>query len=181
MSNLKPFKSVEHVTNEYTKRILSYSIGKDPIQVLSETPSKLKKFLKGLSKEQLTKRPGKNKWSITEIISHLGDTEMIMGFRIRFSLSESGSPLQPIEQDDWVKNHRYNSRNVSDALEAFTALRKFHVSLYSSLTKNEMERFGIHQQRGKETVEFMIRLVAGHDLNHVMQLETLRKKWLAKK
>jgi len=176
MSNIKPLKSVEHLTNEYTKRILSNTLGKDVIQVLSETPSKLKKLLKGFSKEQLTKRPVKNKWSITEIVSHLGDTELILGFRIRFSLSESGSPLQPIEQDNWVRNHRYNSRNVFDALEALTALRKFHVALYSSLSKNELERFGIHQERGKETVEFMIRLVAGHDLNHLSQIEILRKK-----
>ncbi|MBS4029431.1 MAG: DinB family protein [Ignavibacteriales bacterium] len=180
MSNIKSLKSVEHVTNEYTKRILSNTIGKEVIQVLSETPNKLKKLVKGLSKGQLTKRPGKNKWSIAEIIGHLGDTELILGFRIRLSLSESGSPLQPIEQDDWVKNHRYNSRDVKNALEAFTALRKFHVSIYSSLSKNELERFGIHQERGKETVEFMIRLVAGHDLNHLMQIEALRKKWLRK-
>ncbi len=180
MSKIKPLKSVDFVTNEYTKRILTNVIGKDVIQVLSETPNKLKKLLKGLSKEQLTKRPGKNKWSITEIVSHLGDTEMIMGFRIRFALSESGSPLQPIEQDDWVKNHRYNSRDVRIALDALTAMRKFHVSIFSSLKKNELKRFGIHQQRGKETVEFMIRLLAGHDVNHLTQIEEWRKKWLGK-
>jgi hypothetical protein len=178
MSHIKQLKSVEQVTNEYTKRILSNVIGKDSIKVLSETPSTLKKLIKGLSKEQLQKKPAKNKWSIAEIIGHLSDTELILGFRIRLSLSESGSPLQPIAQDNWVKNHRHNSRDVQTTLDAFAALRKYHVALFSSLSKNELNRFGIHQERGKETVEFMIRLVSGHDLNHLMQIEALRKKWL---
>jgi hypothetical protein len=178
MSNIKPLKSVEHITNEYTKRILSNVIGKDSIKILSETPSALKKLVKGLSKEQLQKNPAKNKWSIAEIIGHLNDTELILGFRIRLSISESGSPLQPIEQDNWVKNHKYNFRDVNATLDAFTALRKYHVALFSSLSKNELNRFGIHQERGKETVEFMIRLVSGHDLNHLVQIEALRKRWL---
>jgi hypothetical protein len=180
MSNIKPLKSAEHVTNEYAKRILSNVIGKDSIKVLSETPSTLKKLVKGLSKEQLHKKPAKNKWSIVEIIGHLSDTELILGFRIRLSLSENGSPLQPIEQDNWVKNHKHNSRDVNATFDAFTALRKYHVAFFSSLTKNELSRFGIHQERGKETVEFMIRLVSGHDLNHLVQIEALRKKWLGK-
>ena len=70
-------------------------------------------------------------------------------------------------------------RSVNVALEALTSLRKFHVSLFSSLSKNELERFGIHQERGKETVEFMIRLVSGHDVNHLVQIEALRKKYLS--
>ncbi|MBA3297361.1 MAG: hypothetical protein H0U19_10530, partial [Acidobacteria bacterium] len=32
---------------------------------------------------------------------------------------------------------------------------------------------GLHAERGEESVEYLVRLYAGHDLNHVAQIERL--------
>ena len=39
------------------------------------------------------------------------------------------------------------------------------------------ERYGVHSERGKETVRRTIELIAGHDLNHLSQIQAIRKKY----
>jgi hypothetical protein len=36
------------------------------------------------------------------------------------------------------------------------------------------QRVAVHPERGEETVEMMITFLAGHDLNHIAQLEQIR-------
>jgi hypothetical protein len=35
--------------------------------------------------------------------------------------------------------------------------------------------YGVHQERGNETVTRIVTLVAGHDLNHLNQIEAILK------
>jgi hypothetical protein len=37
----------------------------------------------------------------------------------------------------------------------------------------EFDRFGMHAERGKESVRHMMRMLAGHDRNHLTQIERL--------
>jgi hypothetical protein len=41
-----------------------------------------------------------------------------------------------------------------------------------SLKSEQLEHFGIHSERGKESIAQMVRMIAGHDINHLQQLET---------
>ena len=40
-----------------------------------------------------------------------------------------------------------------------------------------MENYGQHSERGKETVEHLMRMMAGHDLNHLHQMEKIAKSF----
>jgi hypothetical protein len=33
----------------------------------------------------------------------------------------------------------------------------------------------MHQERGKETITHIVRMFAGHDLNHIAQIEQIKK------
>ncbi len=52
----------------------------------------------GLSASQMRRGPARGKWSIIEILGHLHDTEVVYGYRYRFSLCQPGSlnHLDPI-------------------------------------------------------------------------------------
>jgi hypothetical protein len=41
------------------------------------------------------------------------------------------------------------------------------------LAPKDLERQAVHPERGPETLGTIIRLLAGHDLNHLAQLERL--------
>jgi hypothetical protein len=72
-----------------------------------------------------------------------------------------------------VKNAVYLQRNPQMALSLFHTVRKANICCLKSLTPQQMENFGIHSERGKESIAQMARMIAGHDINHLQQMEKL--------
>ena len=64
---------------------------------------------------------------------------------------------------------------MREALEQFTVLRRANVRLWAGLGPSELERVGLHAERGEESLEHMRKLYAGHDLLHLRQLERVRE------
>jgi len=63
-------------TTDYLTRIRDYTQGKDPLELQAQTPAILAELLSNASDQQLTTRPGKDKWSIGEILAHLAEDEI---------------------------------------------------------------------------------------------------------
>lgn len=172
---------VDSIADPYTKRILSYVLDKNPLKIYAKTPGRLRKALKGLDKKDLRKSPVQGKWSIGEIVVHMCDTELVLGFRLRMAFAQSGSSLQAIDEKLWAAGLGYDTADVKKKLELFTLLREDHIAMVSSLTEEQLARYGMHQERGKETIERMVQMYAGHDINHLRQIEMLRTLLLEKK
>jgi hypothetical protein len=45
--------------------------------------------------------------------------------------------------------------------------------LLRGLDDEELDRYGMHAERGRETVRHLLALYAGHDRNHLAQIERL--------
>jgi hypothetical protein len=60
---------------QYRNRILRHSEGSDPLKLQAVAAQRLDRLLKGVHASKLRKRPSPDKWSIAEIVLHLGDTE----------------------------------------------------------------------------------------------------------
>ena len=65
------------------------------------------------------------------------------------------------------------TRDPRECIEQFRAMRKANLSLLNSLTPEQWSHYGLHAERGKETVERIVSLIAGHDLNHLQQIKRL--------
>lgn len=175
---MKKITSVAHIKDPYIKRILSNVINKDAFNVYCQTPVRLKHLIKGLKEPQLRTPPTKNKWSITQIVNHLCDAENVFAYRVRMILSQSGCRIQAYDENAWAKNLHYEKSNCHEKLDLFTHLRNDHVKILKSLSAREWKRYGIHEERGKETVERLVQMYAGHDINHVRQIAGMRKTFL---
>ena len=103
-----------------------------------------------------------------------------MAFRIRRAVAQSGGKLQPYDQDLWAKHLYYDKSNPKEKLALFEVLRRSHVSLLKLLKPAEWQKYGIHEERGKETVERMVQMLAGHDVNHLRQVSQIRTSLLKK-
>jgi DinB superfamily len=158
---------------QYTTRIVAHVQGRDPLAVQAATPRKLQRLIKGVSPARLRKRPSPGKWSVAEIIAHLSDAELVGGFRIRMILGSPGTPITAFDQDVWVVSGHYDKRDPRKAVETFRALREANLDLYKTLTPEQWQHYGIHSERGKETVQHVARMFAGHDLNHLAQIEAI--------
>ncbi len=167
---------MKETSQQYTARILSNIEGKDPLNVLKSTPKKIIKLMKGVKKKLLYKKPAPAKWSVAEIIAHLAETELVMGWRYRSIAEKNEVIIQAFEQDDWVKNSRYAKLNVDDMFEMYSVIRRANIDFLKGLPKEKFENYGMHQERGKETIAHIMKLEAGHDLNHLMQIEKILKR-----
>ena len=70
---------------------------------------------------------------------------------------------------------RYVDRVQLFAIEQFQVLRDANLRLLARATPADLERAGIHSERGEESVAHMIRMYAGHDLLHLRQLARIRE------
>src|SRR6202158_220060 len=93
---------MKETPKEYVARILAKveakAKGQSPLKVQAATAKKLAQLVKGLPAGKLRKRPEPDKWSIAEILAHIGDTEIAVGWRLRSVLAWPGKPIQGFEQ-----------------------------------------------------------------------------------
>ena len=80
----------------YRTRVLSYLGDEEPLGIQQATPSQLDRRLRDVAPEELIRRPAPEKWSIAEIVAHLADAELAMGWRLRNYARESGRGLNVV-------------------------------------------------------------------------------------
>jgi hypothetical protein len=162
-------------TAAYTRKLLATVGKKRPLDILAGTPLKLKRAIHGLSERRLRKAPARGKWSIAQIVAHLCDGEMVLAYRFRKIIAEPGCEIQAYDQNAWAKRLRYDLSDTGERLALFSFLRKSNATLLGSLKPREWKLAGIHAERGRETISRLALLYAGHDLNHLKQVEKIAK------
>lgn len=159
---------------EYRKRIMdNVRNGQDPMKLQAAAAKKLAKLVKSASPAKLRKRPEPGKWSVAEIAAHMADVEIVMGYRMRMILGAPGTPIQAFNQDDWVTTCHYEKRDTLKSIAQFGAVREANLALLKSLTPEQWKHHGMHSERGEESIELIVRMIAGHDLNHIQQIERI--------
>jgi len=166
---------------QYIHRILGYVEGQDAIKVQRASAGKLKKLLRGLTAKQLKWKPEPVKWSIAEIVAHLADTEIVAGWRMRSVIGENGITIQPFDQDAWASVFQYGKRDARRSLEIFRVLRENNLALLKEIPREAWDNYGMHLERGKETISHLARMFAGHDTNHILQVERIVKQLKTKR
>src|SRR5262249_19672181 len=123
------------------------------------------------SPEQMRFRSAPGKWTANEIIGHLIDSEWVYGYRLRLILSEERPTVLGMDQDLWVSRLRHNERDPRELVDTFRAMRAFNLALWRRLTPEQLAREGMHDQRGAESLERLLKMFPGHDLCHLDQIE----------
>jgi len=161
---------------EYKARILSYVEGKDPIAVQRETPQVLAQLVDGISAERLKARPVPDKWSVTELLAHFAEAEMGAFWRYRQMIEHNRCSLPSYDQELWSRLGDYPSQDPRESLQLFTLLRQANLRMFERLTPEEWQRYGVHTERGRMSVHDLAAQLAGHDVNHLMQVRSILGK-----
>jgi len=164
---------MSETVQQYMQRILANTEGQDPIKVQSATPKKLARLVKGVPTAKLRKRPTPDKWSVAEILAHLADVEIVIGWRMRSILGAPGTPVQAFDQSTWVVSGHYEKRDHRESMELHRVLREANLALLKSLSPEQWKLYGQHAERGQESIEHIVRMIAGHDINHIHQIERI--------
>ena len=158
----------------YRERILALLGDRSPSAALDVACTRIEELAGQLGEEGFSRSYEPGKWTAREILVHLADAELATGFRLRQTLAEENHTVQPWDQDLWAR--RYGAFDGRLAARTFGALRLWNLALIQTLGPEELDRPVMHPERGIESVGIMIRMLAGHDINHLAQLERIARQ-----
>lgn len=144
---------------------------RDPQQVIAATAGLLGSFIRTLGPEGADRSPAPGKWSIREIICHLADCEIVFAYRLRQAFAEDHHVIQPFDQDKWEKV--YAAYDAPAALAVFSSVRRWNIAFLGSLKPEVFTKRLTHPERGEMPFKELVETMAGHDINHLRQIEAI--------
>jgi DinB superfamily len=160
--------------NSYVEAMLALVGDRDPLAMLPHGPSGVMSAIAGLADAQLRKPEREGKWSIIEVIQHMADAELVTAFRLRMIVAHDRPAISGYDQDLWSRNLRYAAAGLEETLDQLRLLRSINLRLVNSLSTEERNRVGIHAERGPESVNRLMTMMAAHDIVHTRQIERIR-------
>src|SRR5690348_9799353 len=116
----------------------------------------LRRAVAGLSREELTARPGPGAWSIQEVVIHLTDSDSISIDRMKRILTEDNPPLLYADETAYVGRLHPHEQDLEDALTLFGVGRRQFARVLRLLPDEAFERKGTHNRRGEVTLGAMV-------------------------
>jgi len=174
MSNLTlSAPSPPEVIERYRAALLGLLGDSDPIAILRSTPTWIAEIAGRTAPGVLHQPESDGKWSAADVIHHLADSDVVWSVRLRRVLAEERPPLHGYNQDLWASQLGYSGRSVGPSVELFGAARRMTLNLIAAASSEDLQRTGVHGERGDESIAEMIRLYAGHDVAHRNQIERI--------
>ena len=123
------------------------------------------------------RRPAPGKWCVAEIMAHLADAELAIGWRFRNMIATPGVRLQWWDEQLWSEACRYSRIPIMQSLAVFRSLRAANLALLHRVPRRQWEScYGVHDKFGRQTVLEFVTLTAAHDLNHLLQVAAILKR-----
>jgi uncharacterized damage-inducible protein DinB len=168
-----PASNAADSAKTYVEALLEVLGDRRPLEVMGELTPWLDHRLRGGSDEALRRPEKPGKWSVVQVIQHLADSDLVFGFRARMVLTEDRPAIQGYDQDRWASTLRYAESSIPQARAQLDALRAANLTVLRRLGPMELERVGMHSERGAESLGHLTKLMAAHDLVHRRQIERI--------
>lgn len=165
-------RAAKGASRAYTAAVLELLGDADPLAVMEELPGALRGLIEGIPEDVLRRPEEPGKWSVLQVLWHLADSEVIYRYRLRRAVAQEDA-IVGYDQDRWAERLHYADGDPAEALGLIDVLRPSTLRWVRGLTDEELDRAGLHDERGPESVRHMIRLLAGHDLVHRNQMRRI--------
>jgi hypothetical protein len=154
-------------TTQYSKHLGDL----EPIGAIRRNVDRVRVLTNGWTAGHFERSYAAGKWTARQILTHLAHTELALGNRARMALSTPDYAAQRFDQDAWIaRETRVSGR---EAVDAFTALARLNGALFEGLSSGDRQVAMSHPEYGTITVDWIIHLLAGHQIHHLQQLERL--------
>jgi hypothetical protein len=166
--------AIEHA-RAYVSAILELLGDQDPLTVLRATPVALDRVVTTTSRDVLGRPEAPGKWAMRDVLAHLADSDLVWGWRLRLVLAQDRPPLTGYDQDRWASRLGYEHSDPHESVTLFSVLRKSNLRLLDRSSPEDLQRVGVHVERGEESLAHHLRLYAGHDILHLNQMDRIRR------
>jgi len=176
MSFSNTYQTAKADADEYVRAMIEIVADRDPIEMLAGAVGNLRDELARVPPEKITTPEAEGKWSILDVVRHLAETEMIYGYRLRMILAHDTPEIQGLDQDRWASIVKYSGATIDEFFSMLEILRNLNLKIYRDLTEDEKHRFGVHSERGPESVGRILKICAAHDEVHLKQIQRILAK-----
>jgi uncharacterized damage-inducible protein DinB len=149
---------------------------REAIEVIAETPGKLRAAVAGLSAVQLDTPYRDGGWTVRQVVHHLPDSHLNAYVRLRLALTEEQPTIRPYQENLWAELPDAKSGPIKMSLALLDALHDRWVRLWRSLTAEQFGRVLFHPEHGPRTVDWLVFLYAWHGRHHTAHITELRKQ-----
>lgn len=118
------------------------------IDAYEAAPAKLRAACAGLTRDDLTARPGPGLWSILEVVVHIADSDAISIDRMKRIVTEDNPPLLYANETEYVSRLHTHAQDLEDALTLLEIGRRQWARVLRLLPDSAFERTGQHNRRG---------------------------------
>jgi hypothetical protein len=150
---------------------------KKHLDAAEKSPKEIAAAVSGLAPAVLRYRSDPAKWCILEILGHLADIELVYGYRLRQMLADEKPVIAPMDQDAWANNLGYLEAPAPELVAMYGLNRHHNLRLLRRMKPGDLEKSAFHPEHQKDvTVAQIVEQMAGHGVNHLAQIEKLKKE-----
>ena len=149
----------------------------DIVDILSRQISETVALLESIAESNADYRYEPEKWTIKEVVGHIGDAERVFAYRaLRFSRADT-TPVEGFDENTYVVHAPFTRTTLVNLTNELEHIRRSTLHLFANLDSEAMERRGT--ANGQEvSVRALAFIIAGHENHH---LNILRTRYLKQK
>ena len=138
-------------------------------------PSKIEALCRGLSAEQLRRRPGEGEWSMKEVVAHFLKVERdVFLLRLKRIVNEDHPRFESFDPEAWAAERDHRQGDFMDDWRGFAEARAATAAFLQGLPPAAADRIGLSGFFGPVTLAQYATHIVDHDIEHLSQLQACR-------
>jgi hypothetical protein len=136
---------------------------------LAGAPKVLAALLTNATLEQMDRTVDPERFTLREMLAHLGDWETINLSRLNQLRDDVDPVIQGIDEGEWASTHDHAHADPSKSLADFTVGRAKIIDFIETLTPDDWLKTGHHTEAGPITLAEQLIMISAHDGYHFGQ------------
>jgi hypothetical protein len=123
------------------------------------------KVIESIPEDKLIFRYKKEKWSISELLLHVIDSESVFTYRALSTARNDKTNLPGFEHNDWVIESEANKLTKELIIGLYKTTRNHSISLFKSFTPKQLLNLG-NANNSSFSVRALAYVIIGHNQHH---------------
>ena len=170
MNQRRPEPS-EH--NAYFKRYIDLVPEMDITAALETQLGVTSRVLRATGEERGSFRYAPGKWSIKEVVGHIGDGERVFGYRAMCIARGETTSLPNFDENTYAAQAGFDGWKLAELIDQLEQLRRSHILMLRNLPEKAWDRKGVASD-SPATPRSLAYIRVGHERHH---LNVLREKY----
>ena len=124
------------------------------------------------AKEATRVEPGL--WSLSELVAHLLDSDLVIADRMKRVIAEKDPVLQAFDENAWIERLDSQAMPVEEAVALFAANRRWMTRILHNCSEADFARSGQHTEAGRKTLAALVAGSISHLDHHLVFLYAKR-------